>query len=151
VKTIHIRMAQNSPAGHYGTRNEKMKSLVLSKVYQLLEPGPVVLLTTAQAGRPNVMTLSWHMMVEFEPPRVACVVSDRDFSFHALRKTRECVIAVPGVDLAEKVVQIGNCHRPRGHCDRLRADPPQSLEQAFLRCLVAPRPARLLYSSACSS
>ncbi len=86
-----------------------MKALPLSKVYQLLEPGPVVLLTTAQGGRPNVMTMSWHTMVEFEPPRVACVVSEADFSFTALRKTKECVIALPAVELASKVVRIGNC------------------------------------------
>ena len=86
-----------------------MKNLPLAKVYQLLEPGPVVLLTTARAGRPNVMTLSWHMMVEFEPPRVACVVSDADYSFTALRKTKQCVIAIPAVELAEKVVRVGNC------------------------------------------
>src|ERR1035437_1689272 len=48
-----------------------MKDLPLSKVYQLLEPGPVVLLTTAHKGHTNVMTMSWHMMVEFEPPLVA--------------------------------------------------------------------------------
>jgi len=42
----------------------------------LLEPGPVVLLTTRHRGRANVMTMSWHMMVEFEPPLVACVVSE---------------------------------------------------------------------------
>ena len=53
-----------------------MKNLPLSKVYQLLEPGPVVLLTTARKGRANVMTMSWHMMVEFEPPLIACVVSN---------------------------------------------------------------------------
>ena len=86
-----------------------MKELALSKVYQLLEPGPVVMLTTARAGRPNVMTMSWHMMVEFEPPLVACVVSNANFSYAALRATRECVIAVPAVALAEKVVGVGNC------------------------------------------
>ena len=53
-----------------------MRNLPLSKVYQLLEPGPVVLLTTARKGRANVMTMSWHMMVEFEPPLIACVVSN---------------------------------------------------------------------------
>lgn len=84
-------------------------NLALSKVYQLLEPGPVVLLTTARHGRPNVMTMSWHMMVEFEPPLAACVVNDANYSFAALRATRECVIAVPSVKLAPKVVQIGNC------------------------------------------
>jgi flavin reductase (DIM6/NTAB) family NADH-FMN oxidoreductase RutF len=86
-----------------------MKDLPLSKVYQLLKPGPVVLLTTAHKGRANVMTMSWHMMVDFEPPLVACVVSNRDHSFGALRATKECVIAIPAVELAPLVVEIGNC------------------------------------------
>jgi flavin reductase (DIM6/NTAB) family NADH-FMN oxidoreductase RutF len=85
-----------------------MKELRLSKVYQLLEPGPVVLLTTLRKGRPNVMAMSWHMMVEFEPPLVACVVSSADHSFAALRTTRECVIAIPALTLAPQVVQVGN-------------------------------------------
>ena len=41
------------------------KSCSLSKVYGLLEPGPVVLITTASKGRSNVMTQSWHTMLEF--------------------------------------------------------------------------------------
>jgi flavin reductase (DIM6/NTAB) family NADH-FMN oxidoreductase RutF len=86
-----------------------MKNLPLSKVYQLLEPGPVVLLTTAHKGRANVMTMSWHMMVEFEPPLVACVVSDANYSFAALRATKECVIAIPALKLAPKVGAVGNC------------------------------------------
>ena len=86
-----------------------MKDLPLSKVYRLLEPGPVVLLTTARSGRANVMTMSWHMMVEFEPPLVACVVSPADFSYAALRATKQCVIAIPAVEMASKVVEVGNC------------------------------------------
>ena len=86
-----------------------MKDMPLSKVYQLLEPGPVVLLTTSRNGHPNVMVMSWHMMVEFEPPLVACIVSTADYSFAALRTTKECVIAVPALKLARKVVQVGNC------------------------------------------
>lgn len=85
-----------------------MKELPLSKVYQLLEPGPVVLLTTSRKGRANVMTMSWHMMVEFEPPLVACVVSSANYSFAALRSTGECVIALPALKLAPKVAQVGN-------------------------------------------
>lgn len=85
-----------------------MKDLALSKVYQLLEPGPVVLLTTARRGRANVMTMSWHMMVEFEPPLVACVVSSAGYSFAALQATKECVIAIPAAKLASKVVRVGN-------------------------------------------
>lgn len=85
-----------------------MRELSLSKVYQLLEPGPVVLLATAHKGRANVMTMSWHMMVEFEPPLVACVVSNGDHSFAALRATGECVIAVPAVGMADAMVRVGN-------------------------------------------
>ncbi len=86
-----------------------MKELPLAEVYKLIEPGPVVLLTTAARGRANVMAMSWHMMVEFTPPLVACIVSSADFSFRALRATKECVIAVPALALAEKVVAVGNC------------------------------------------
>ena len=86
-----------------------MRDLPLAKVYQLLEPGPVVLLTTTRKGRANVMTMSWHTMVEFEPPLVACVVSNANYSFAALRTTKECVIAIPALELAPKVVAIGNC------------------------------------------
>ena len=85
-----------------------MRTLGLSKVYQFLEPGPVVLLTTAHRRIPNVMAMSWHMMVEFEPPQVACVVSSANYSFAALRGTRECVIAIPSRGSAQTVVNVGN-------------------------------------------
>lgn len=89
------------------------RSLPLSRVYRLLEPGPVVLLATARRKRtnvmtPNVMTMSWHMMVEFEPPLIACVVSGADYSFAALKATKECVIAIPARKLIKQVVAVGN-------------------------------------------
>ncbi len=85
------------------------RSFPLSKVYGLLEPGPVVLLTTAGRRCPNVMTQSWHTMLDFEPPLVACVVSNRNFTFNVLKKTRECVINIPTLELAGQVVACGNC------------------------------------------
>ena len=84
------------------------KSFPLSKVYGLLEPGPVVLVTTAQKGRSNVMTLSWLTMMDFMPPQVGMVMSDRNYSFAALKATRQCVINIPTVELAAKVVSVGN-------------------------------------------
>lgn len=85
------------------------KSLPLPKVYGLLEPGPVVLLSTARKGKPNIMTMSWHTMLEFEPPLIGCVVSNRNYSFSLLKASKECVINIPSVELAEKVVKVGNC------------------------------------------
>ena len=84
------------------------KSFPLSKVYGLLEPGPVVLLTTAEKGRPNIMAMSWHTMLEFEPPLVGCVISNRNYSFSVLQATKECVINIPTLELAAQVVGCGN-------------------------------------------
>jgi flavin reductase (DIM6/NTAB) family NADH-FMN oxidoreductase RutF len=84
------------------------KSYPLSKVYGLLEPGPVVLVTTAQKGRANVMTLSWLTMMDFEPPLIGMVLSDRNYSFAALKATKQCVINIPTVELGKKVVAVGN-------------------------------------------
>ncbi|GGJ03830.1 flavin reductase family protein [Neoroseomonas lacus] len=86
-----------------------MRTLPLDRVYQLIEPGPVVLVATSQRGTPNVMTMSWHMMVEFTPPQIACIVSNRNHSFTALRRIKECVIAIPPAAFAKTVVAIGNC------------------------------------------
>lgn len=86
----------------------KKKIFPLARVYQLLEPGPVVMVSTSHKGKANIMTMSWHMMIEFEPPLVACVISDRNFTFNIIKKTKECVINIPDVALASKVVGVGN-------------------------------------------
>jgi flavin reductase (DIM6/NTAB) family NADH-FMN oxidoreductase RutF len=86
----------------------KKRTLPLSRVYQLLEPGPVVLVTTARGAKQNVMTMSWHTMMDFEPPIVGCVLSNRNYSFGMLRATKECVINIPTAKLAKEVVGVGN-------------------------------------------
>jgi flavin reductase (DIM6/NTAB) family NADH-FMN oxidoreductase RutF len=90
------------------TRIEHKRPLPLAEVYRLIEPGPVVLLTTAFKRRPNVMTMSWHMMIDFEPPLIGCIVSNRNYSFDILKTTQECVINIPTKEVANKVVKCGN-------------------------------------------
>jgi flavin reductase (DIM6/NTAB) family NADH-FMN oxidoreductase RutF len=84
------------------------RSFPLAKAYTLLEPGPVVLLTTASGREVDVMVQSWHLMLEFEPPLVGCVVSPGNHSHGLLKASREGVINIPSVEIAEKVVACGN-------------------------------------------
>ena len=70
---------------------------LITKVYGLLEPGPGVLVTTAHKGRSNIMTMSWHTMMEFEPPSVGCVISNRDYTLSILKQTKESVINIQTV------------------------------------------------------
>ncbi|MFC5302461.1 flavin reductase family protein [Azospira restricta] len=84
------------------------RSFPLARVYTLLEPGPVVLVTTAGRDGPDVMAMSWHTMLEFEPPLVGCVISNRDYSYGRIKRSRECVLNIPTVELAAQVVGCGN-------------------------------------------
>jgi flavin reductase (DIM6/NTAB) family NADH-FMN oxidoreductase RutF len=85
-----------------------MRTLQLSKAFTLMESGPVVLVTTNDGTRSNVMTISWTMVLDFAP-RFAITTGEWNYSFRALKRTRECVIAIPTVDLLDKVVGIGTC------------------------------------------
>ncbi len=84
------------------------KSFPLSRVYQLLEPGPVVMVSTCRDGKPNIMTMSWHMMIDFMSPLVGCVISEENYSFKIVKQTGECVINIPTVELIQTVVDVGN-------------------------------------------
>ena len=85
-----------------------MRKLKLSKAFTLIESGPVVLVTTHDGKKDNIMTISWTMVLEFTPV-FAITTGEWNYSFAALRKNRECVIAIPTVDMLDKVVGIGTC------------------------------------------
>lgn len=55
------------------------------------------------------MTMSWHTMIDFEPPILACVISDQNYSFELMKRSKECVINIPTVELVKEVVAVGNC------------------------------------------
>jgi flavin reductase (DIM6/NTAB) family NADH-FMN oxidoreductase RutF len=85
-----------------------MRRLKLGKAFTLMESGPVVLVTTRDGEKDNIMTISWTMVNDFTPV-FAITTGAWNHSFAALRKNRECVIAIPTVDLLDKVVGIGTC------------------------------------------
>jgi len=85
-----------------------MHPLPLSKTFMLLEPGPVILVSTNSGRKNNIMTISWHMVLDFTP-RFAFMTGPWNHSFKALMKNKECVIAIPTVDIAETIVKIGAC------------------------------------------
>ena len=85
-----------------------MRQLKLSKAFTLMESGPVVLVTTHDRKKNNIMTISWTMVLDFTPV-FAMTTGEWNYSFAALRKNRECVIAIPTVDLLDQVVGIGTC------------------------------------------
>jgi len=85
-----------------------MKKMLISKAFTLMESGPVVLITTNDGKKNNIMTISWTMVVDFSPV-FAITTGSWNYSFAALQKTKECVISIPTVDILDKVVGVGTC------------------------------------------
>ena len=85
-----------------------MRTLKLTRAFTLMESGPVVLVTTRDGHKANVMTISWTMVMDFTP-RFALATGAWNFSYAALRKNKECVIAIPTVDMLDTLVGIGTC------------------------------------------
>src|ERR1700742_2656392 len=86
----------------------RKKDYPLSEIRRYLEPGPIVLVSSTWKGQFNIMTMGWHMMMQFSPALFGCYIWDGNHSFEMIRRSKECVINVPTVDLIDEVVGIGN-------------------------------------------
>lgn len=84
------------------------KAFPLSKVYTLLESGPVIMVSTRGKAGNNVMPMSWHTMIDFDPPLVGCVISDESLTFRNIKAAKECVINIPTLEIAHKALACGN-------------------------------------------
>lgn len=87
----------------------KKKDFPVWEIRRFLEPGPVVLVSSHHKGERNIMTMAWHTVMEFSPSLAGCVISSANHSYELIRKSGECVINIPGSELLNEVIGIGNC------------------------------------------
>lgn len=80
----------------------------VENIRRFIEPGPVVLVSSAWKNERNIMTMGWHMVMEFSPSLTGCYIWTENHSFGLIKKSKECVLNIPTVDIAETVVAIGN-------------------------------------------
>ena len=86
----------------------KKKNLPPDKIRRYLEPGPIVLVSSAWKDQRNIMTMGWHTVMEFTPALIGCIISAGNHSFEMVRQSGECVINLPTTALTDAVVGIGN-------------------------------------------
>jgi flavin reductase (DIM6/NTAB) family NADH-FMN oxidoreductase RutF len=89
-------------------RRYRKHDFPLDQVRRFLEPGPLVLLASAWKGQRDIMTMGWHMVLEFSPSLIACCISSANHSFELVRHSKQCTINLPTADLLDTVVGIGN-------------------------------------------
>ncbi|MCD9854429.1 flavin reductase family protein [Epilithonimonas sp. JDS] len=85
------------------------KDFPVTEARRFLEPTPTVLVTSAYQDKKNVMAMGWYTIMEFVPSLIGCMISSGNHSFELIRKSKECVINIPTLELAKTVVAIGNC------------------------------------------
>jgi flavin reductase (DIM6/NTAB) family NADH-FMN oxidoreductase RutF len=108
----------------------------VSNVRRYLEPGPIVLVSSAWRDKRNIMTMGWHTVMEFTPSLVGCVIAGGNYSFSLVRRSGECVINLPTAALTDSVVGIGNCSG--ASVDKfekfgLTAEPARSVKAPLIR------------------
>ena len=91
-----------------GKKSPLQVEFPLDRAFTFLESGPVLLVSTRRRAKNNLMTVSWHTVMSFEPVLGLCL-GPWNYSYTALNETGECVVAIPPANLLEQVVDIGNC------------------------------------------
>lgn len=89
-------------------RKYRKRDFPVGEVRRFLEPGPIVLVSSAYKGERDIMTLGWHMVMEFSPSLVGTYIWDQDHTRSIVEKSHECVINVPTTQLLDIAVGIGN-------------------------------------------
>jgi len=86
---------------------EHFKPVALDHASRLVNHGPTVLVTSAHAGRGNIMAAAWSMPVEFTPPRIAIVIDKRTFSRALIAASGVLAVCIPGAAAADLTYAVG--------------------------------------------
>ncbi len=112
-----------------------MKQGNIRRAFTYFESGAVLLVTTSDGTRDNVMTISWQMVLDFTP-RIAIATGGWNESFQTILETKECCLCVPAFDMIEKVVQVGTTHS--SECDKFESFALTTLKAQKVRAPLIP-------------
>jgi len=85
----------------------RFKPVALQHASRLVNHGPTVLVTSAHAGRRNVMAAAWSMPVEFTPPRIAVVIDKSTFTRELVMASGAFALCIPGAALVDFTYAVG--------------------------------------------
>ncbi len=75
---------------------------------RLLNPGPLVLITSKYQGKANIVTAAWTSPVSHSPPLVSISLSTKKLSHILIGNSIEFTINIPSIELLDKVLQCGS-------------------------------------------
>jgi flavin reductase (DIM6/NTAB) family NADH-FMN oxidoreductase RutF len=89
-----------------GMKIYKKKAFPVDEARRFLEPGPIVLVSSAWKDETNIFTMGWHGMMGYDI--IGCYIWDANYSYNMIKKSKQCCINVPETHLLDVAVSIGN-------------------------------------------
>jgi flavin reductase (DIM6/NTAB) family NADH-FMN oxidoreductase RutF len=80
----------------------------LELAYRLLNPGPLVLVSSLSGERAGLTPIAWHMPLSDDPPIIALEIWKGHFIHKAILKTGDFVVNIPPSEMAETVRLLGS-------------------------------------------
>lgn len=84
------------------------KPIPLEVAYRLINPGPLVLVSSLSGKRAGLTPIAWHMPVSDDPPIIALTIWEGHFIHKAILETGDFVINIPSSAMAETVRKLGS-------------------------------------------
>jgi flavin reductase (DIM6/NTAB) family NADH-FMN oxidoreductase RutF len=79
----------------------------LASGLRLLEPGPVVLVTSMFRSHPNVMTAAWISPLGFDPPMISLAIHPGRLTHELVSKSEMFGASIPTMDLLKAIHRCG--------------------------------------------
>jgi len=85
-----------------------IKPVELSRCTQLLDHGPVTIITSAHGGQSNVMAASWSMPLDFNPPKVVVIMDKNTLTRELVNASGEFGLQIPNRAFAKQTLAVGS-------------------------------------------
>jgi flavin reductase (DIM6/NTAB) family NADH-FMN oxidoreductase RutF len=84
-----------------------MQPVELTKAFRLLNHGPTTIITSAHAGKSNIMAAAWVCALDFNPPKVTVVIDSKTYTRELMEAEGTFAINLPCVKQIELVKKVG--------------------------------------------
>ena len=85
-----------------------LQEINLTVAYRLLNHGPTTIITSAHAGKSNIMAAAWVCALDFKPPKVTVVIDSKTYTRELIEAEGTFAINLPCIKQIEMVKKVGS-------------------------------------------
>ena len=79
----------------------------MEKLYRMIYPMRVVLVSTGAEGKDTIMTAAWCFPLSMDPPMFGVSMTRKKFTYELIQKSKKFAINIPGEELKKETLFCG--------------------------------------------